>query len=139
MPSLLEEATAGRPGPVTATIAPTVPPGTGQKYDSGKQRYDLIPPYALEEFVKVLTVGAKKYADENWRIVPNAKKRYFAALNRHIWAIKRGETVDKEDGLHHFAHALCCLFFLLEFELDSNADAVQQKATVAATPPAPTP
>ena len=111
-----------------APITP-VPAPLGQKHDAGKQRYDLIPPLALDEFVKVLTVGAKKYADNNWQVVPHAKKRYFAALQRHIWALKRGEQVDPEDGLHHYAHALCCLFFLLEFELDPATNALQTKAS----------
>ena len=32
----------------------------GIKYDGDKPRYELIPPHALEEMVKVLTIGAKK-------------------------------------------------------------------------------
>jgi len=89
----------------------------GIKFDQGKPEYGLIPPNALHEMVKVLTVGASKYARDNWKFVPDRKRRYFDALQRHIWAWKRGEQNDEEDGLHHLAHAACCLFFLYEVDL----------------------
>ena len=38
----------------------------GMKYDSGKPRYDLLPPELLEEAAKVLTFGAQKYEPRNW-------------------------------------------------------------------------
>ena len=41
----------------------------GRKDDDGKLRYDLIPPLALEEVVRVLTFGAEKYGPNNWRAV----------------------------------------------------------------------
>jgi hypothetical protein len=93
---------------------------TGRKDDLGKTRYDLVPPLALEEFAKVLTFGAEKYAADNWRSVPGAADRYFAAAQRHIWAYKRGEKLDNESGLAHLAHAICCLVFLLEVDLEGN-------------------
>lgn len=86
----------------------------GKKFDLGKPEYGLLPPAALEEVVKVLTFGAQKYSRENWRQVPDASRRYFDALNRHIWAWKRGETKDPESGMHHLAHAVCCALFLME-------------------------
>ena len=96
----------------------------GKKYDSDKNRYDLVPANALDEVVKVLTYGAVKYNEdydqENWRHVDHAKRRYFGALQRHIWAVKRGETHDPETGIHHYAHAMSNLMFLLEMELDPD-------------------
>ena len=86
----------------------------GDKYDSGKLRYDLIPSESLNEFVKVLTFGAEKYTPEGWRMVDSPDSRYFAAAQRHLWAWKRGEELDEESGLPHLAHAMCCLSFLLE-------------------------
>lgn len=88
----------------------------GIKFDSGKPEYGLIPPYCLHEMVKVLTVGAGKYSRDNWQIVPDRKRRYFNALQRHLWAWKRGEKYDSDDGLHHLAHAACCVFFLYEVD-----------------------
>ena len=86
----------------------------GRKFDSGKLQYGLIPPEALRETVAVLTYGATKYAPDNWRYVPDAKRRYFDAAQRHLWAWKAGEATDSETGASHLAHAICCLMFLLE-------------------------
>ena len=36
---------------------------------------------------------------------------------RHLWAWKEGEQVDSESGKNHLAHAMCCLFFMLERDL----------------------
>lgn len=86
------------------------------KHDSGKARYDLIPPLALDAFVRVLTFGAKKYAPDNWRTVENRRARYFAAAMRHLWAWWRGERLDEESGEPHLACAMCCISFLLDEE-----------------------
>ena len=90
----------------------------GKKYDSDKPMMDLIPPYMEEEVAKVLTFGAKKYAPGNWRKVEPLRSRYLAAAQRHINALKKGESHDPESGLHHAAHAACCLMFLGEVELE---------------------
>lgn len=95
----------------------------GMKFDGDKLRYDLIPPLAQAEMVKVLTFGAAKYKPNNWQHVDAALDRYFAALERHVWAWKMGETVDPESGIHHLAHAMCCLSFLYEHDVKySNKD-----------------
>ena len=90
----------------------------GMKYDSDKPRYDLEQVKATEEVIKVLTFGAAKYADNNWRIVDKARSRYLAAARRHMAAYSLSEVRDPESGLHHLAHAICCLNFILEIELD---------------------
>jgi hypothetical protein len=89
----------------------------GRKFDGGKLEYGLLPPLALEETVKVLTFGAQKYERDNWQKVPDAKRRYFDALQRHVWAWKQGEQFDPESGIHHLAHAMCCLMFLYEHDI----------------------
>jgi len=89
----------------------------GRKFDGGKLEYGLLPPLALEEVVKVLTFGAQKYDRDNWQKVPDSKRRYFDALQRHVWAWKRGEQFDTESGIHHLAHAMCCLMFLYEHDI----------------------
>jgi hypothetical protein len=89
-------------------------PPQGVKYDNGKHRYDLLPFHALDEVVAVLTYGAEKYPPENWRMVGDFHSRYLAASLRHITAYARGEFDDRESGLAHLAHAICCLLFLLE-------------------------
>jgi len=93
----------------------------GVKYDNDKPRWYLLPWNAVEEVVKVLTLGAVKYEDDNWKRVDNAKSRYFSALLRHLTAWVGGETNDSETGLNHLAHAGCCLLFLLWFDLGGDA------------------
>jgi hypothetical protein len=88
----------------------------GRKFDGGKLEYGLLPPNALKETVKVLTFGAQKYERDNWQKVPDSKRRYFDALQRHVWAWKEGQEFDPESGIHHLAHAMCCLMFLYEHD-----------------------
>jgi hypothetical protein len=105
-------------------------PKAGTKYDSGKPMYNLIPADALEEVVKVLTAGAKKYNEpineENWRKVPDLQHRYFAAAQRHIWADKRGLDIDLDDGdskgtnCYHLACAIASLMFMLQDKIEKE-------------------
>lgn len=94
--------------------------GEGRKDDQGKDRWDLVQPLSLNQYVKVLTHGAKKYGADNWKILDNPTHRYFAALLRHLWAWWMGQRHDSETGLHHLAHALCCICFLMEPELEEQ-------------------
>jgi len=87
----------------------------GIKYDSAKPDYSLVPPNAFEDVVKVLTYGSQKYDRNNWQHLEDLDNRYFAAAQRHMWALQRNETADPETGIHHAAHAICCMMFILEF------------------------
>ena len=89
----------------------------GRKFDGNKLEYGLLPPLALKATVDVLTFGAQKYERDNWKIVPDSKRRYFDALQRHVWAWKEGEQIDPESNKHHLAHAMCCLMFLYEHDI----------------------
>lgn len=86
------------------------------KNDTGKWRFSLIPFNALRRVIAVLEFGATKYAPDNWKTVPDARRRYFDASIRHITAWWSGEISDDESGQHHLAHAICCLLFLLWIE-----------------------
>lgn len=92
-------------------------PSQGVKYDAGKPAFELIPPHMEEELAKVLAYGARKYAPDNWKKVPGAKRRYMGAARRHMNAHRRGELRDPETGFLHLAHAAACLMFMGEFEL----------------------
>lgn len=94
----------------------------GVKYDGHKERWDLLPFQVVGEVVKVLTVGAVKYAPDNWKYVPEGPRRYFAACIRHMTAWQSGEKMDKETGLSHLAHAICCLVFMLWWELNGTPE-----------------
>jgi len=92
----------------------------GMKYDEGKLDYTLLPWGALEEVVKVLEFGKKKYARDNWQKVPEGKIRYVQAGFRHLIAYTTGEENDKESGLSHLAHAICCLMFVLSLNKEGG-------------------
>lgn len=91
----------------------------GDKHDSGKDRWDLLPVASVRDVIHVLGFGAEKYGAENWRHVEDARRRYYAAAMRHLtaWYYEQ-EKNDPESGLPHLAHACCCLLFLAEGERD---------------------
>ena len=100
----------------------------GRKYDGGKLRYDLIPVLALEETTRVVTKGAEKYDDENWKLVPEGRRRYLAAAMRHIQQWRKGEIYDEEMGTHHIANAISNLMFILEKELQGWKDSSEDSS-----------
>lgn len=91
----------------------------GRKDDTGKLRFDLLPVQALEEVVRVYTLGAAKYADRNWE-QGLAFGRVFAALMRHAWKWWRGQTHDEVDGQHHLSSVAWCALALLQYDLDKE-------------------
>lgn len=91
------------------------------KADGGKPRFDLLmdgAPHALLDVVKVLTwaVEVKHYKPHSWKEVPEAQRRYRAAMQRHENAIARGELNDDESKLPHRAHIACNAIFLAELD-----------------------
>lgn len=94
----------------------------GRKFDGGKPQYGLLPPLALKAAVEILTFGAEKYEPDNWKYVPDSKRRYFDSVQRHLWAWKEGEQTDPESGKNHLAHAMCGLMFLLERDLFTDEE-----------------
>jgi hypothetical protein len=86
-------------------------PVKGLRFNEGKLRYDLIHPEAQKGLVKVLTLGAQKYAERNWEKGMEWSK-ITASLKRHIAAIEAGEDFDKESGLLHADHVQANAHFL---------------------------
>lgn len=86
----------------------------GLRFNQGKTRHDLVPSFAQEQYAKVLTKGAEKYAERNWELGMNWSK-IISSLERHLQAIKRGEDYDPETGLLHSAHVMCNAAFLTEY------------------------
>lgn len=88
----------------------------GKKFDQDKVRLDLLPEEGLWEIGRVLTMGARKYGEHNWR-KGMAWSRLFGAIKRHLSAMWQGEDVDPESGLLHAAHAACGTLMLLVYQL----------------------
>ena len=53
------------------------------------------------EVSRVLTIGAEKYDEENWRKLDNLQKRYTGATLRHLFAHMDGERLEPETKLSH--------------------------------------
>lgn len=86
------------------------------KFDDGKLDWSLMPFDSVEEILKVLEFGKKKYAAHNWSQGEGFKyTRVFNSLMRHLFAWFRGQDNDPETGLSHIAHAGCNILFLLHF------------------------
>jgi hypothetical protein len=92
----------------------------GEKHDKGKPDITLIPVEALTEVIKVLMFGAAKYGRDNWVKVPDLQNRYKAAMARHTVLKPVDEEKDPESGLHHEAHAVCCLLFMLQDKINKK-------------------
>ena len=90
----------------------------GLKYDSGKLLWQLLPLDAIEEIVKVLTMGEAKYGSNNWQKLDDFENRYFGAMMRHMKSHRCGDKFDKESKLLHLSHAACNIIFLLWHELN---------------------
>lgn len=98
----------------------------GLKFDASKPRWSLLPAGTVAQVVDVLEFGAKRYGDNNWQKVENARTRYYDAAMRHLEAWKQGQAKDPESGAAHLAHATCCLLFLMYMDDQDNDDAVPQ-------------
>lgn len=83
----------------------------GKKFDTGKPQISLLPWKQVIGVVRVLEFGAKKYAVDNWKHVPDAERRYLDAAMRHLGSLMEGEKVDPETGMSHWYHAACCCLF----------------------------
>ena len=91
------------------------------KHDQDKPRIDLIPPQAIIDIAEVLTYGAGKYDSHNWRDNGGLDySRLYAAAQRHLLSFWDGQSLDKETGMSHLAHAACCIVFLMSYETENN-------------------
>lgn len=99
-------------------------PAGAKKYDQDKPMMDLLLdgcPNALLAVGEVLTYGYRKYGGKHgWKALPDAQKRYEAALLRHQIAQATGEVNDPESGLKHAAHIACNALFLLQLQMEND-------------------
>lgn len=83
----------------------------GLRFNEDKDRWDLMHPKAQAGLARVLTKGAKKYAERNWEKGMSWSK-VIASLKRHLAAIEKGEDYDLESGELHADHLQCNAHFL---------------------------
>lgn len=104
------------------------PPSGGIKFDGSKLKWHLVIWEFFEAIVRVLMIGAKKYAPDNWKKVQDRRRRYQDALVRHTTAYCKGEKIDigtPEDpgtGESHLACIGCNLMFLFWMDLTNDKE-----------------
>lgn len=83
----------------------------GDRSNTGKLKWSLVPFRALEPMVDVLMFGAKKYAPNNWKKgLPYTE--ICESLLRHTYSFLNGQNRDKESRLLEVGHILCNALFL---------------------------
>lgn len=87
---------------------------TGSRFNANKTMVQLVDPLAVEGLARVLTKGAIKYGENNWRKGLSWMET-IGSLERHLLAIKRGEVTDPETGEQHIDHLGCNWMFLSNF------------------------
>ena len=90
-------------------------------------RWDLINMKDVEGVVNVYTMGAKKYADNNWQKV--SPDRYYDALLRHFNTVRTSNRYDSELGCLHMHQAIWNVLSLMwiEDQIPESIKRVAQK------------
>lgn len=83
----------------------------GVQKDDGKLDWSLVDFDSLDEMVKVMQANIGKYDRDNWKKGLNVSRIYNSMI-RHLNALKRGEEIEPEDGLHHVGHIMTRAMFL---------------------------
>lgn len=92
----------------------------GERKNDNKTQFSYLDLESMEDMCKVLEFGAKKYARDNW------KKGFpvssiIDSLMRHLNEIMKGNLIDQESSLPHYAHIQCNAMFLA-FTLKNKPD-----------------
>lgn len=99
----------GCPRPSLAAVV-SAPADAARRDDAAKVRYDLVPHEWERQLALLLTLGARKYDDDNWQRsvgTPESaawRRRCLASLRRHLAAWQAGEVHDPEHLPHEVHH-----------------------------------
>lgn len=86
------------------------------RFNAGKLQWSMVDFKSLEDMVRVLEFGAKKYSRNNWKKGLKTTEIVDSML-RHIYAYLDGEDVDPESGINHTGHIMCNAMFLSHMHL----------------------
>lgn len=99
------------------TASSKKPAHKGLRYNTGKRRYDLIPPEWEAALADILTKGAEKYAARNWEQGLSYADT-VGCLRRHLAKWQAGEQFDEgETGCHHMGMVAWNALVLMTFDL----------------------
>lgn len=94
----------------------------GLRYDTGKPRYDLVPPVPYKALAVHFAAGATKYAERNWE-KGMSWGTCLRAAESHLTEWKLGHTLEPVDPkmpegyrAHHLISAIWNLMVLYEYE-----------------------
>ncbi|MDP9012833.1 MAG: DUF5664 domain-containing protein [Pseudomonadota bacterium] len=91
--------------------------GAKRDTQTGKPRYDLVPPEPLKRVAELYARGAEKYDEHNWtKGIPAS--RFLASLMRHLEQYRSGEHPEED----HLAAVVFNAFGIMHFQGDSNWD-----------------
>lgn len=93
--------------------APSITNEKGGSQSDIPVRFDLIDAKAMFEMAKVLDAGAKKYGENNWRLIDI--KEHLNHLLMHTYAYLSGDESDE-----HLSHILCRATFALGVDLQGE-------------------
>ena len=91
----------------------------GIKHDQDKVRMHMLPWDAIYSVAEIMEHGAKKYTEDNWKTIKDPR-RYESAMLRHYVDVQKGEDIDPDSGLLHWAHIACNALFRLHFAIEEN-------------------
>lgn len=86
------------------------------RFNDGKLQWSMVDFKSLEDMVRVMEFGAKKYGRNNWKKGLKTTEIVDSML-RHIYAYLDGEDVDPESGINHTGHIMCNAMFLSHMHL----------------------
>ena len=80
-----------------------------------KDPMQFIPLNALKDISRVMRLGSEKYGENNWLFGAGVGMlTYKGAILRHLTAIDRGEDIDPESGVSHWAHIASSAMIILD-------------------------
>lgn len=83
--------------------------GAVRDTQTGKPRYDLIPPGPLYRLAMLYTRGAEKYTEHNWtKGIPMS--RCIASLMRHVFKFVVGDK-DEDHGAAIIFNVMCIMHY----------------------------
>lgn len=86
------------------------------RFNDGKLQWSMVDFKSLEDMVRVLEFGAKKYSRDNWKKGLKTTEVVDSML-RHVYAYLDGEDIDPESGINHTGHIMCNALFLSHMHL----------------------
>lgn len=101
---------------------PIVVNGNGGGQSKVSYRFDLADPKAMFEMCKVLAIGAERYGDFNWRLIPI--EDHINHLLIHAYAYLAGDKTDE-----HLSHMMCRALFAQAVVLQTQEDVEKAKLT----------